>query len=356
MDKLIKNALIIFEVVKSRAFTVSLFAVMLALIVFKVTDMANVVSIVDGAQTRVCYTLSDDPEEILAGNGVVTLAFDAVDVSELDGKLTEITVNRAFPAYVEADGQKKKVMVTGGTVEELLSKADIELNKYDEVDTPLDEEVAEGTVVTVTRKYFLTVHNREKLPHETVVSYSPDVAAGTEEVLVEGESGMHVETVQQLVVDGEVVEETVKGSEVEREPVTEVVVKGFPVQPVSDYDFELQFDENCEPVDYASVLREQKSAGYSAPSGAGTASGLKAVVGHVAVDPKVIPYGTKLFIKSSDGKHIYGYAIAADTGTALKQGLITVDLFYDTYEESARNGIRKVDIFILEDKNEAEAA
>ena len=56
---------------------------------------------------------------------------------------------------------------------------------------------------------------------------------------------------------------------------------------------------------------------YSARPGAGTASGRKAIPGHIAVNPNVIPYGTKLYITTPDNKVVYGYAVAADTGTAL---------------------------------------
>ena len=68
----------------------------------------------------------------------------------------------------------------------------------------------------------------------------------------------------------------------------------------------------------------------------------------MAVNPNEIPYNTKLYIASPDGSFVYGYAIASDTGTALMEGLIGVDLFYDTYMESALNGVKYVNIYILE--------
>ena len=42
-----------------------------------------------------------------------------------------------------------------------------------------------------------------------------------------------------------------------------------------------------------------------------TATGAPAAVGRVAVNPNVIPYGTKLYIASPDGSIVYGYAIAS---------------------------------------------
>jgi 3D (Asp-Asp-Asp) domain-containing protein len=49
-----------------------------------------------------------------------------------------------------------------------------------------------------------------------------------------------------------------------------------------------------------------------------TASGLPTGVGIVAVDPKVIPLGTRLFVPR------YGMAVAADTGPAIKGRVIDV--------------------------------
>jgi len=71
-------------------------------------------------------------------------------------------------------------------------------------------------------------------------------------------------------------------------------------------------------------------------------------VGIVAVDPSVIPLGTKLYIASPDGSIVYGYAVAGDTGGAAYNGDVVVDLFYDTYEECIQFGRRTMNIYILE--------
>ena len=67
-----------------------------------------------------------------------------------------------------------------------------------------------------------------------------------------------------------------------------------------------------------------KATGYYSKTGKGS-SGLGLGYGTVAVDPDVIPYGTKLYITSTDGKFVYGYAVATDTGIAVQKGQILVD-------------------------------
>ena len=71
--------------------------------------------------------------------------------------------------------------------------------------------------------------------------------------------------------------------------------------------------------------------------------------GSVAVRAAEIPYGTRMYIRASDGGHfVYGCAVAADTGTALLQNVIDIDLFYDTYLESYLNGRKICDVYILD--------
>ena len=73
----------------------------------------------------------------------------------------------------------------------------------------------------------------------------------------------------------------------------------------------------------------------------------------MAINPGVIPYGSLLYITSDDGKFVYGYAYAADTGTALVQGKAFIDLYYETYEESVENAVIPVTVYVLDDETAA---
>ena len=67
----------------------------------------------------------------------------------------------------------------------------------------------------------------------------------------------------------------------------------------------------------------------------------------MAVDPDVIPYGTLLYITSTDGSFVYGYAVAPDTGIAVQDGRILVDLLYETYAEAVINGAINVNVYVV---------
>lgn len=60
----------------------------------------------------------------------------------------------------------------------------------------------------------------------------------------------------------------------------------------------------------------------------------------VAVDPNVIPLGTRLYVEG------YGEAIASDTGGAIKGNI--VDVHFSTYEQCIQWGRRQVKVTILE--------
>ena len=77
-----------------------------------------------------------------------------------------------------------------------------------------------------------------------------------------------------------------------------------------------------------------------------TATGTLARYGAIAVDPSVIPYGTRMYIVSNDGQVIYGYATAEDCGGAING--TRVDLYYDTYDECIQFGRRDCTIYFLD--------
>ena len=106
-------------------------------------------------------------------------------------------------------------------------------------------------------------------------------------------------------------------------------------------------DQFGDTISYQTVVSGRATA-YYAKAGSGTSTGRLASYGVVAVDPKVIPYGTKMFICSADGSLVYGYAIAGDTGGTLMKGTVLVDLYYNNYNQCVWFGSKKMNIYILE--------
>ena len=105
-------------------------------------------------------------------------------------------------------------------------------------------------------------------------------------------------------------------------------------------------DINVMNFSYSKVITGSCTA-YTELSGI-TATGTVPKVGTVAVNPNVIPYGTKLYICSADGSYVYGYAIAEDTGTAAMAGDIVVDLYMESEADCEAFGRQELCVYILD--------
>ena len=120
-------------------------------------------------------------------------------------------------------------------------------------------------------------------------------------------------------------------------------------------------DSSTKPEDYKSVLSMnatayclcKKCCGKSAthPQYGVTASGYRITPGTnekvIAVDTSVIPLGTKVYVEGLNGANSYGYAVAADTGSAIKN--MKIDLYMDSHADALRWGFKKVNVYLLED-------
>lgn len=239
-------------------------------------------------------------------------------------EMREIVTNSASEAVEARENQSKPTALDNGR------------NKPEE--SQAGDEEAEYVTDTV----------EEVIPHTVDTVYTSLIGNGKTKLVREGTNGFRIATYSHKIVDGEIIESEMVAANITQNPVPEKVLVGQKGAPISPLDFDYEFDADGAPVGYTSVLTNCKATGYSARAGALTASGRKAVVGTCAVNPKVIPYGTKLYIASADGSFVYGYCIAADTGTSMLNGTIDVDLFYETYEESCLNSLRTVNIYILD--------
>lgn len=110
-------------------------------------------------------------------------------------------------------------------------------------------------------------------------------------------------------------------------------------------DKDFQLDENGIPLNYSKKITGVASA-YSC--GTHTATGKRVQPGYIAVNPRQIPYGTKLFIRSSDGSYVYGYASAEDTGGFVSWGNTIADLFFWSESTCRQFGRRSIEIYVLD--------
>lgn len=309
----------------------------------------NVVLVTDSAgEKRMLLTASEDPSQLMQLSGLTAGEHDDVLYTSYNGNLASLTIQRAFPVTITADGTSHTAHLTEGTVEEALGQVGLALGEHDYTVPTLSTEVAEGENITVHRvEYIDTVTEETILPQtiyrETSLLCRTKRATYT---LQEGSAGTNEIVTRQRVVDGEV-ESAEVVSVTETVPVRDTVIMSYGAgAPVSDVPAPAGITVNGGvPSSYRTVYTG-RATGYSASRGRG-ASGLGLYEGTVAVNPNVIPYGSLLYIVSTDGQFVYGFAIATDTGASLNEGSALVDLFYDTYMESRINGVRTVNVYVL---------
>lgn len=269
-----------------------------------------------------------------------------------------IEVSRAFGVTITADGKTKSYNVSEGTVADALEKAGITLGEDDEINVKLDKKVKEGMKIRIKRVEYETRKETEKLSYSVKTVKDSSMYTDQTKVVKEGKSGVKVVTYKDKYVDGELVRSEVVKTKVKSEAVDKVIKKGTKSRPVvkvngkktiSEFSLpsDVKLDKNGRPTNYKKLITGKATA-YC--SGTTCSTGVKVKPGYVAVNPKQIPYGTKMYIVSSDGKYVYGYAIAADTGGFAYNGSGTVvDLYMRTYSECVNFGRRNVEIYILDD-------
>ena len=313
-----------------------------------VTSVYDASVLADDVKHTVLAYYGEDVEDVLEKTGV-TLGVNDVTEPAKNEKVTddvEITVTRRYEVSITADGETRDLLAPSNTVAQTLKDQGVALGSDDLVSVNLDERVCDGMQIVVSRVTYQEVTLTEEIPFEVTTKKDANLDKGKKIVEVQGQPGSQSVVKRQRFVDGQLAEEAVLSATVLQEPVTQVVTVGAKPKngmAVVNGDGTLT-DHNGKTVSYSKVITGRSSA-YT--GGGRTSTGKPAAVGLVAVNPKIIPYGTKMYIASPDGKTIYGYAIAADTGGGVKSGRIVADLYYNTYNECMNFGVRNMSLYIL---------
>lgn len=316
----------------------------------------QVVTVSDShGKSATVVTAEHEVVELIAQAGITpSSSYDELVVTETDDN-NSIHILRAYNVPVTVDGSTREVVTTGGTLEEVLSDGGVTLGPDDETEPARGTVIEEGDSITVHRVTYDTYTVEEVVPTEVVYEYTSLFyrQQSYEQVMQEGSDGLDQVTYRDKYVDG-VLTETAELERTTLVGMVQHIVKAYGENaPVSSFvGPEIVDGQPAEGV--AQVFTSQRSTGYSASATAKGASGRRLSYGTVAVNPNVIPYGTLLYITSDDGRFVYGYAYAADTGTAMMTGHAFIDLYYETYEESVKNAVIPVTVYVIDDAVAAE--
>lgn len=263
----------------------------------------------------------------------------------------EISLSAGQTVTIRHNGAILSVQAKNETVSSLLNRLHIEPSPLEMVAVDLTDSVTLTIDSDIT--YYDTVI--EAAAFSTVRVPNEDLPQGTERVIQEGVNGVRTSLYEVVWSNGiQLSRQYVE--EVSTTAVDQIVEYGTAVNSVSRDDALVEVVTNDDgtgtlrfssgAVMHFSEAKSMTATAYTAGHGGAdtcTATGTTVRVGTVAVDKKVIPLGTKMYIVANGGV-VYGSAVAEDTGI---RGNI-VDLYYDTYQECIQFGRRGCTVYILE--------
>lgn len=314
--------------------------VLISLIATIYTMRKTVTVIIDGKEKSI-VTYKRTVQGALRDNDISIEEKDKVE-PQLDSNVRKgdiIRVKKAVNVEVAVDGKQLQVKTAEENVENMLSTEGIKVKEDDKISPSLESKIADGLKVGIVRVEVQNLTESKPIEFATVIQKDDNMANTETKTLQAGEQGQKEITTKIVYEDGKEVERKVVGEKVVKEPVNKVMLQGT----LGVLNLSRGSSGNLL---YTSAMKVKATAYYNSGSNGNhiTATGARTIRNEsgystIAVDPRVIPLGTKVYV---DG---YGYAIASDTGGAIKGNKI--DLFMDSRSEAYDWGVRYVTIYIL---------
>ena len=299
---------------------------------------------------------------LTGGDEAAIVLDDSAQVQDFSSQLVYVSTNsQGYDVTLAAD-QTVTISYNGATVIAQSKKESVSdlLNRLHITPGPMDMVAVDlsGPGVSLTVADEITYYDEvtEAVSYETVRVANPSLPKGTEQVTQAGADGVRTAIYEVVWSGGELVSRQFV-EELDSTAVDEIVEYGTAVKEVTASDRISNVTKNADgsgvltfqsgaTLTFSSV-KSMTATAYTAGHGGAdytTATGTLVDVGTVAVDKRVIPLGTRMYIVTADGSVVYGLAVAEDTGV---RGNI-VDLYYDTYEQCINFGRRACTVYILE--------
>ena len=239
------------------------------------------------------------------------------------------------------------------TVSQLLSRLGIQPSPLEMVSVAF---LDSGVEINISSELVFYEHVSTVTEHEVVYQYNNQKPDWYENVIQEGSDGEYSETYEIIYQDGvETARQLI--DVVDTQPVPAIIEKGTIANFANNSDPVASIDTNDDgsgtiTLENGQVLtfseaRTMKGTAYTAGEGKVgtiTATGTTVRLGVVAVDRKVLPLGTKVYVVSNDGQYTYGFAIAEDTGVRGNM----IDLYMNTYNDCIQFGVRDCTVYVLD--------
>ena len=305
--------------------------------------MKKEITIDDIDGVKIISTFKDTVSDALEENNIQMIPQDKISVNMTE-KLSDgmvIKISRAKAIMINSDGKDTVLLTTAPDVKSVLGEAQIKLGDKDKVVPALDTEIVGNKTITVTRVEEKIVKQEMKMDFTNEVKKSDELDKGLVKVIKRGSPGLKELSIKVIFENGKEVKREIAEEKVLKEPVNGVVEEGNRTTFVSSRGQVTRFVKALKMTATAyDATFESCGKKPDHPQYGITYSGLRVKHGIVAVDPKVIPLGTYLYVEG------YGEAIAADIGGAIKGNRI--DLYYESPADVAKYGRKTVKVYVLD--------
>ena len=317
------------------------------------TAFAKTYVITDGDRVVTYTTFATDPAQVLGQAGVELDEYDTYTTETVEDAQT-ITIQRSQDITITYRGEAMAATSFGETVGELLSRLNLDVAGDDVVSHAMDSETCDGMELRIDRVARVQETYTTTIAHEITYCNAAGLPAGTEEVLTKGVDGELLCTADVTYVNGMETERIVTGEMVTKAPVTEIIAVGTgePAEAVDPDAMPVISDgyitlPTGEVLTYTHTAQIRATAYTHTDAGCDmvTATGTTVHQGTVAVDPRYIPYGTRMFIVTNDGAYVYGISVAEDCGGDIKGD--RMDLYFSSYDECMQFGRRNCTVYFL---------
>lgn len=283
-----------------------------------------------------------ETEEIKVNEG----AYISVPLNTKLSDPLEITITNPKSYIIDIGGMLADVSSVHTNIEQILIDINIELGELDYTFPSKTENIQPNTIIEVYKVEEVIETKETVIPFEKQVTKNNRVEVGVVNVVQDGKDGLRRSQIKNEYINGILNSSVVVKDEVVSEPIPQITEKGSKENLIATSRGDTRYRKTITMKASAYDLSFQSTGKSPGDRGYGiTASGTQARPGVVAVDPSVIPLGTKLYIQSLDGTKDYGFAIAEDKGSAIVGNKI--DLFFSTNSECIRFGRRSVLVYVL---------
>ncbi|MGG0286295.1 ubiquitin-like domain-containing protein [Peribacillus butanolivorans] len=303
---------------------------------------AQKITLVQDEETEEVWSTADTVEEFLKEQDLEVNEKDKITPSKntkMEANM-EVAIDKAFSLKLVVGGNEKQVWSTSTTVADFLKQQGVKLNDLDRVEPGLVEKVEAKNTVNVIRIEKVTDVVEEPVDFAVITKKDDSLSKGKENIVKEGKDGL-------ISKKYEVIKEN--GKEVKRKLLSEKVVnkKQDKVITVGTKTTVAQASRGASNVNstsgkeiyVSSTAYTASCKGCSGVTSTGVDLKSNPDAKIIAVDPSVIPMGSKVYVEG------YGYAVAADKGGAIRGNRI--DVFFSSKNDAYRWGVKKVKIRVL---------